>query len=154
LSEQEREALRKSAVLHDVGKIVIPDHILNKPGRLTPEEFESIRQHPLQGVYIIEPLRSVRDALPAIRWHHERLDGSGYPDGLTGEQIPVMVRIMTIADVYDALTSRRPYHAALSPEEGINVLQDGAERGWWDKELVQAFASIVLRKNGKHTNLP
>lgn len=147
LSELERDALKRSAILHDVGKIGVPDGILRKPGPLTPEEFEEIRKHPIQGVTILEPLQSVRDALPAIRWHHERMDGSGYPDGLTGDQIPVMVRIMTIADVYDALTTRRPYHDALSPEEGARILREGAARGWWDKELVLTFVSIVTRKH-------
>lgn len=151
LNEQERAALKRSAILHDVGKIGVPDDILRKPGPLTPEEFEKIRQHPIQGVTILEPLQSVRDVLPAIRWHHERMDGSGYPDGLTGDQIPVMVRIMTIADVYDALTTLRPYHEALSPEEGTRILREGAVRGWWDKELVSTFVSVVV---GKHLITP
>jgi putative two-component system response regulator len=146
LNELERAALKRSAILHDVGKIGVPDDILRKPGPLTPEEFDRIRQHPIQGVTILEPLQSVRDALPAIRWHHERMDGSGYPDGLTGDQIPVMVRIMTVADVYDALTTLRPYHEALSPEEGARILREGAARGWWDKELVSTFVSIVVGK--------
>lgn len=143
LDEAERAALKYSAILHDVGKIGVPDDILRKPGPLTPEEFEKVRQHPILGVTILEPLQSVRDALPAIRWHHERMDGSGYPDGLVGDQIPVMVRIMTIADVYDALTTLRPYHKALSPEESIRILREGAARGWWDKELVSMFIAIV-----------
>jgi len=146
LNDLERAALKRGAILHDVGKIGVPDDILRKPGPLTPEEFDRIRQHPIQGVTILEPLQSVRDALPVIRWHHERMDGSGYPDGLTGEQIPVMVRIMTIADVYDALTTRRPYHEALSPEEGMRILREGAGRGWWDRELVSTFVSIVVGK--------
>ncbi len=151
LDEPERDALKRSAVLHDVGKIGVPDYVLNKPSPLTPEEFEEIRKHPIQGVTILEPLQSVRDALPAVRWHHERMDGSGYPDGLTGDQIPVMVRIMTIADVYDALTTLRPYHEALSPEEGARILREGAARGWWDKELVSTFVSVVI---GKHLIKP
>jgi putative two-component system response regulator len=146
LNDLERAALKRGAILHDVGKIGVPDDILRKPGPLTPEEFDRIRQHPIQGVTILEPLQSVRDALPVIRWHHERMDGSGYPDGLTGDQIPVMVRIMTIADVYDALTTRRPYHEALSPEEGMRILREGAGRGWWDRELVSTFVSIVVGK--------
>lgn len=144
LGEKDHTALRKSAILHDVGKIGVPDFILNKPGPLTPEEFDHVRCHPLQGVSIIEPLHSVRDALPAIRWHHERLDGSGYPDGLSGDEIPIVVRIMTIADVYDALTTERPYHEAMSPAEGSRILREGAARGWWDKELILTFLSIVL----------
>lgn len=146
LNDLERAALKRGAILHDVGKIGVPDDILRKPGPLTPEEFDRIRQHPIQGVTILEPLQSVRDALPVIRWHHERMDGSGYPDGLTGDQIPVMVRIMTIADVYDALTTRRPYHESLSPEEGMRILREGAGRGWWDRELVSTFVSIVVGK--------
>src|SRR5262249_13852048 len=113
VSAAERELLQRGGVLHDIGKISIPDAILNKPGALTPEERVVIEQHPAQGGKIIEPLESLRDTVPLIRWHHERLDGRGYPDGLKGDQIPHLVRILAVADVYDALLSERPYRAAV-----------------------------------------
>ena len=105
LPAAEREILRRGAMLHDVGKISTPDAVLNKPGKLTAEEYDVIKQHPLQGVRIVEPLKSLREALPLIRWHHERLDGRGYPDGLFGGSIPLAVRVLAVADVFDALAS-------------------------------------------------
>ena len=122
----DRELLRKGSLLHDIGKMSMPDAILNKPGRLTPDEYDVIKQHPLNGVQIVEPLQSLRDAIPLIRWHHERLDGRGYPDGLSGEAIPFLVRILSVADVYDALASERPYRAALPLQESLNLLRADA----------------------------
>jgi putative two-component system response regulator len=142
LSQIQIDLLRRGAVLHDIGKIAVPDAILNKPGPLTPEEFQVIQSHPLQGVRMIEPLESVRDTIPLIRWHHERLDGKGYPDGLSGDQIPLLVRVLSIADIYDALNSDRPYRAGLSLEASLAVLRKEAAGGGIDPDLVTAFCSI------------
>ncbi|HEV3142375.1 MAG TPA: HD domain-containing phosphohydrolase [Gemmataceae bacterium] len=141
LSEEEKKPLRRGAALHDIGKIAIPDAILNKPGRLTPEEYEIVKQHPIAGIRIVEPLRSIRDAIPMIRWHHERLDGGGYPDGLFGAAIPLLARLLAVADVYDALASERPYRPALSLPECLRELRRNAAGGGLDPELVECFCA-------------
>jgi len=143
LSEREKEALRKGGVLHDIGKIGIEDAVLNKPSALTEREFMEVKKHPVLGERICRPLRSVRDALPVIRWHHERLDGSGYPDGLKGDQIPLVARIMAIVDVYDALATRRPYKPAFPKEVCFEVLMEDCKKGWWDCCLVKTFIGIM-----------
>lgn len=109
LGEPAIDVLRRGAALHDIGKISTPDAVLDKPGRLTPDEFDVVKRHPAEGARIVEPLRSARDLIPLIRWHHERLDGTGYPDSLAGSAIPLPVRVLSVADVYDALASDRPY---------------------------------------------
>ena len=142
LSQTDTDLLRRGAILHDIGKIAVPDSILNKPGPLTAEEYQVMKGHPLQGIRMIEPLESVRDTIPLIRWHHERMDGTGYPDRLPGNQIPLLVRVLSIADVYDALSSDRPYRAGMSLEKSLLLLRESADRGGLDRELVQAFCSI------------
>jgi putative two-component system response regulator len=137
----ERELLQRGGILHDIGKISIPDAILNKPGALTPEERAVIEQHPAQGVKIIEPLESLRDTVPLIRWHHERLDGRGYPDRLQGDEIPHLVRILSVADVYDALQSERPYRAAMPHARCLEILRADAAGGGLDPDLVKLFCS-------------
>ena len=112
LPEEQITALRRGGIVHDIGKVAVPDAILLKPGKLTPEEWKIMRQHPAVGESICAPLKSFRLVLPIIRHHHEKLDGSGYPDGLKGDQIPLTARIMTVVDIYDALTTERPYHGA------------------------------------------
>jgi putative two-component system response regulator len=148
VSPADREVLRRGALLHDIGKISIPDAILNKPGRLTPEEFALIKEHPDQGVKIVEPLETLRDVIPLIRWHHERLDGRGYPDGLRGQDIPFLVRVLSVADVYDALASARPYRAAMSPAEALEQLRADAG-GSLDPDLVRCFAELSLGSVGE-----
>jgi putative two-component system response regulator len=142
LPTNECEVLRRGASLHDIGKISTPDAILDKPGPLTPEEFAIIKQHPDVGVSIVEPLESLRDVIPLIRWHHERLDGRGYPDGLRGSEIPFLVRLLSVADVYDALRSKRPYRAELPHETCVKELRANAAGGGLDPELVEAFCSL------------
>jgi putative two-component system response regulator len=137
------DLLRRGASLHDIGKIAIPDDILNKPGPLTPAEVRVMRAHPAQGVRMIEPLESVRDTIPLIRWHHERMDGAGYPDGLPGDKIPLLVRVLSVADVHDALTSDRPYRAGLPLEAALPILRQDAAGGGLDPGLVEAFCSIL-----------
>jgi putative two-component system response regulator len=139
----DRETLRRGALLHDIGKISIPDAVLNKPARLTAEEFAVIKRHPEEGVRIVEPLRSLRAALPLIRWHHERPNGTGYPDGLSGDRIPKAVRVLTVADVFDALASDRPYRPALTRDESLAVMRAEAAEGGLDPELVEALAAEV-----------
>lgn len=143
LSSKEVEALYSGGILHDIGKIGVPDAILNKPGKLTEEEFAVIKKHPLVGAEICQPLKSLRQVIPIIRHHHEKMDGSGYPDGLAGEEIPLLARIMAIVDVYDALTSERSYRRALSIDEALGILFAEADNGFWDKELLVEFSEMV-----------
>jgi len=143
LSRAEREVLRKGALLHDIGKISVPDAILDKPGKLTTAEFEVVKGHAAQGAHIVEPLHALRETVPLIRWHHERLDGKGYPDGLRGEQISLLVRILSVADVYDALSSERPYRQSIPHERCLEMLRENAQGGGLDGELVSLFCSVV-----------
>jgi putative two-component system response regulator len=135
--------LRRGGLLHDIGKISVPDAILDKPGKLTADEMRIIQQHPVQGVKIIEPLQSLHDVIPLVRWHHERLDGRGYPDGLREGAIPLLVRILTVADIYDALSSHRPYRQALPPAECLHILRKYAADGGLDAALVERFCTLV-----------
>ncbi len=139
----QRELMRKGALLHDIGKISIPDAILNKPAKLTAEEYEIVKAHPAQGAHIVEPLHCVRDAVPLIRSHHERLDGRGYPDGLRGSEIPLLVRILSVADIYDALSSERPYRDAIPHNVCLEMLRENAFDGGLDPELVAIFCDLV-----------
>ncbi len=143
LPSQDLTALYRGGYLHDIGKIGIPDAILFKQGELTREEWEVMRSHSVRGEEICRPMRSLAPVLPIIRGHHERWDGSGYPDGLAGEEIPLLARILQVSDIYDALISERPYKAALSPEEAFAVMEEEVRRGWRDPELVPLFASTV-----------
>ena len=136
-------ALRRAGVVHDIGKIAVPDAILLKPGRLTAEEWTIIREHPVVGERICAPLKSFRLVLPIIRYHHEKLDGSGYPDGLRGEAIPVTARVLQIVDVYDALTTDRPYKNAFSIPEALRTITQEVAKGWWDPHIFDQFAQLV-----------
>jgi putative two-component system response regulator len=142
LSSDQMETLRKGALVHDIGKICVPDAILNKPGSLTDEEYDIMKLHPMQGVKIVEPLDSLKDVIPLIRSHHERLDGSGYPDGLRGEEIPLLVRLLSVADCYDAMSSRRPYRGPLSHAECARILRTDAIAGKLDNAMVEGFMEI------------
>ncbi len=143
LPQNEVLALQRGGYLHDVGKVAIPDHILFKAGPLTPDEWGIMKSHADRGERICSSMRSLAPVLPIIRHHHERWDGSGYPDGLQGEQIPLLARILQLADVYDALTTARPYKPAFSAEEAVQILNSEAERGWRDPHLVGTFAEIL-----------
>lgn len=145
LPDEQRLALRRGGIVHDVGKIAVPEHILLKPGPLTPEERKIIEQHTVIGDRICAPLKSFRLVLPIIRHHHEKLDGSGYPDGLQGEGIPLTARILTTVDVYDALTTDRPYRKALPQDEALAVMHEEVNRGWWDGVLVDEFEKLLSR---------
>jgi HD-GYP domain-containing protein (c-di-GMP phosphodiesterase class II) len=113
LETEELDRLRISALLHDVGKIGVDDRVLKKPGKLTDEEFDLMKQHPTKGANIMRPVAQLKDMLPGIELHHERMDGAGYPHGLTGDQIPMMARIIAVADTFDAITTNRPYQTAM-----------------------------------------
>lgn len=132
-------ALRRAGVVHDIGKIAVPDAVLMKPGALSAEEWEIIRRHPVTGEAICRPLRSFSRVLPIIRYHHEKLDGSGYPDGLVGDEIPMTARVLQVVDVYDALTTRRPYKPAFPITKALAVLDAEVRRGWWDSEVYEAL---------------
>ncbi len=148
LPRRELLALYRGGFLHDIGKVGVPDTILQKPGPLTEAEWEIMRSHTLRGEEICRPLKTLAPVLPIIRSHHERWDGSGYPDGLQGEQIPLLARILQIADIFDALTSARPYKPALAPEEALRVLEEEARRGWRDPALVALFVSLCRQGAG------
>jgi len=143
LSEELRVALRRGGLVHDIGKLAVPEHILLKPGPLTPEERKIMEQHTITGERICAPLRSFRLVLPIIRHHHEKSDGSGYPDGLKGTQIPLTARILQVTDIYDALTTDRPYREALLPEKAFAIMWDEVKRGWWDGRVLDQFETIV-----------
>jgi putative two-component system response regulator len=135
-------ALYRGGYLHDVGKLGIPDSILLKPGALTAQEWSIMRTHPARGEEICRHLKSLRLVLPIIRHHHERFDGSGYPDGLQGKQIPLLARVMQIVDIYDALTSPRPYKRGFSPAEALKVIREETNLGWRDPEVVEPFVRL------------
>jgi len=143
LTEEDIRALRRAGIVHDIGKVVVPDAILLKEGPLSPEETEVMRKHPVVGERICAPLRTFHGVLPIIRHHHERHDGSGYPDGLRGDDIPLTAAILQLADVYDALTTDRPYKTAIPWETALLMMDAEAERGWWDRELYAAFREMI-----------
>jgi putative two-component system response regulator len=143
----DKERLHRGGLLHDIGKISVPDAILNKPGKLTAEENAIIQTHPMQGVAMVEALQSLHDVIPLIRWHHERLDGRGYPDGLRGDAIPRLVRVLSVADVYDAVSSDRPYRSGLPHEKCLEILRLEAASGGLDPDLVEKFCELPLTPN-------
>lgn len=149
-------SLYRGGYLHDVGKVGIPDSILFKPGELTAPEWVVMRSHAVRGEEICRHLRSLSPVLPIIRHHHERWDGSGYPDGLRGGEIPLLARVVQTADIYDALTSSRPYKPALKPDEALGILQEETDRGWRDPEIVKLFIRLhpaVLSRAEEYTAL-
>jgi putative two-component system response regulator len=138
--------LRLGGVLHDIGKIGVPEAILNKPGPLTTDEFAVMKKHPEIGERICAPLKSLREMLPVIRSHHERPNGSGYPDGLAGDEIPVEARIVCLADVYDALATTRSYKRAFTRERCIAILRDDTAKGLFDPQVVEAFVAYLSER--------
>ncbi len=140
----ERKWLKIASVLHDIGKIGIEDQILKKTEGLSPKEFEIIKQHSTMGAEILEPIRQLREIIPGVKYHHEKVDGRGYPEGLKGDNIPLLAKIVAVADTYDAMTTDRPYRRALSKEEALEELKRCAGTQF-DENVVKAFIKAYER---------
>jgi putative two-component system response regulator len=143
LPAEQITALRRAGTVHDIGKVAVPDRVLLKPGPLAPDEWATMKEHPVIGERICAPLKSFRLVLPIIRHHHEKMDGSGYPDGLRGEAIPLTARVLQIVDVYDALTTERPYKPAFSSREALGTMEEEVRKGWWDASLLDELQALV-----------
>jgi len=149
LPHSEIELIRKSALLHDIGKIGISDSVLKKEGKLSEEEFEQIKQHPVIGAKILEQVQlpnELKPILPGIKYHHERFDGKGYPEGLRGNDIPMFGRLMAVADAYDAMTSDRPYRKGMPKEKALSILEEG-KGTQWDPAFVDLFIPLIRDSN-------
>lgn len=149
LPSRDLDALYRGAFLHDIGKIAVPDRVLLSQGKLTADEFTLMKRHPVIGDELCSTLRSLDRVRPIVRHHHERLDGGGYPDGLSGEQVPLLAQIVRIVDVFDALTTDRPYRKALPVGTAYKMLQEDAAAGWCDPALVRRF--IEVHRSGSST---
>jgi len=143
LDGEQITALRRGGYLHDLGKIGIPDEVLLKPGKLTGDEWAVMKRHVEIGVEICSPLRSLQPVLPLIRHHHERFDGSGYPDGLAGDEIPLLARVFQVVDIYDALTVDRCYRPAMTVDEAVAVIKEETDKGFWDEAIVSEFLTML-----------
>lgn len=143
LTEAQIDAVRKGGVVHDIGKIIVPDSILLKPAKLTVEEYELMKMHPEAGENICKPMKSLQDVLPIIRSHQERWDGSGYPDKLRGTDIPITARVIATVDFYDALMTVRPYKPALTLEQSIELMKKETDMGKWDPTLMRLFHELL-----------
>lgn len=146
LGDEEVHALERGGYLHDLGKIGVPDPILLKPGELTAAEREIVKQHTIVGDHLCGELRSLQGVRPIVLFHHERLDGTGYPAGLRGSAVPLLAQIMGVVDVYDALTTLRPYRSPISPEAACAELENEAALGWRDADLVSEFRTLMLER--------
>jgi len=142
LSGEEIEDLRVAALLHDIGKIGIPSEVLHKPSRLTMAEFEVIKSHPAASVEVVQAWEPLAATIPAILHHHERYDGKGYPDGLKGEEIPLLARVLAVANSIEAMSWERPYRAAMTREEIMATLKEGAG-SQWDPQVVEAALKML-----------
>ena len=143
LDESDLAALERGGFLHDIGKIAVPDSVLFKKGQLDPHESRVMQKHPIVGDDLCSGLRSLIKVRPIVRHHHERLDGTGYPDGLRNGEVPLLAQIVGVVDVFDALTTERPYRASLPPDDAFQVLTDESARGWRDRVLVDAFVNVA-----------
>jgi len=157
MDPEQLTALRLGGVVHDIGKIRVPDSILLKPGPLSREEWIVMREHPVVGERICAPLKSCRLVLPIIRHHHEKRDGSGYPDGLRGDEIPLAARVLQVVDIYDALTSLRPYKSAMPAAAAIKIMREEVRKGWWDPAVIDELENLLgegdLDLHGPHTTV-
>ena len=143
LPEKDVERIKLGALLHDIGKIGIPENVLRKPSKLTDEEWEIMKQHPVIGAEkVLRPNESLHDLIPMVKYHHEHWDGTGYPERLKGEEIPLTARIVSVADAFHALISDRPYRKGLSLEKSLEILKCGSGIQW-DKTLVRKFMVIA-----------
>lgn len=143
LSQELCTALRLAGIVHDIGKVGIPDAILLKPGPLNEDEWKIMKDHPVIGERICAPLKSFGLVLPIIRHHHEKFNGSGYPDGLCAHDIPLTARVLQIVDVYDALVTDRPYRRALPVATALEVMNNEVEKGWWDAGIFYHFSEMI-----------
>lgn len=146
LPAEDRDLLYKAGILHDIGKIGVDNYILHKKTNLTGDELQSIREHSVIGEHICKPLYSARRILPAIRNHHERWDGTGFPDKLRGDEIPFFARIISITDTFDAMVSMRPYRNAFSPKEALGIIENEKLQDQWDPDLIDKFIHMVREK--------
>jgi putative two-component system response regulator len=144
LSRAEVRDLMWGGYLHDIGKVGIPDAVLLKVGNFSPEEWQIMRQHVTIGEQICKPLRTMQGVIPIIRHHHERWDGSGYPDRLKGNEIPLLAQIFQVIDIYDALTHERPYKRAFTAQESLDLMFQEMERGWRNPDLIQQFTEFIF----------
>jgi len=143
LPTEDIKYIRLAGLFHDLGKISIPDSILRKPGSLSEEERQVMMTHAVIGEELVSPMKTMIKVLPFIRHHHERLDGSGYPDGWAGKKIPMAVRILSVVDIYDALATDRPYKKAFPREKCLSILREEGRRGWWDADVIERLAEIL-----------
>jgi putative two-component system response regulator len=146
LDSSDIDTLNRGAVLHDVGKIALPDTVLLKPGRLDPDELALMREHPIVGDNLCRTVRSLERVRPIVRSHHERQDGRGYPDRLSGDDIPLLAQIVAVVDVFDALTTNRPYRKAMTARAAYEVMLKEAASGWCPVKLAQTFVDLHRRK--------
>jgi putative two-component system response regulator len=142
------QTLRRGGFLHDIGMLAIPDRVLNKPGSLEPEEYALVQSHTVIGESLISGLRSLQAVRPIVRHHHERLDGSGYPDGLRGDEVPLAAQIVGLVDAYESMTFTKAYQTSLPQEQALHNLRGQAARGWRHPDLVEMFADVLSRKDG------
>ena len=143
LEDRVLATVRRGGLFHDFGKIAVRDAVLLKPAKLTAEEYSEIKRHPREGRDLLQNMKTLAHAMPVVYHHHERLDGSGYPDGLSGEAIPITARVTTIADVFDALTTARVYRGALPRQEALEIILSEVRKGWWDGRILEEFLGIL-----------
>ena len=143
LSAEQCVALRRGGIIHDIGKVAVPEFVLLKPGPLDDSEQKIMQEHTIVGEHICAPLKSFRNVLPIIRSHHEKQDGTGYPDHLKGNEIPLAARVLQTVDIYDSLTTDRPYRKALLQERALEIMWEETNRGWRDAELINALQDIL-----------
>ena len=143
LSEKMLRKLRYGAIMHDLGKIGVPDGILKKPAGLDNDEYHTIKRHPIDTVKIMKPLEDLKDFMDIAQSHHERWDGKGYPDGLKGTEIPLLSRIVSIADTWDSMVGDRVYRKAIPRDKAFKILEDEQDSGQWDPDLMREFLSML-----------
>ena len=143
--EKDLSTVRIGGMVHDIGKVVVPDQVLNKPGRLTDEEMDIIKRHPVVGYEILKPLRTLQEVLPIVRWHHEKPNGRGYPDGLKDDELPLLPRIVAVADCFDAISTDRPYRPGLSMADCRRIMLDMSANGDLSADLVNVLLEITAQ---------